>query len=545
METDTRSSRPQPFLTKTMVSNGYLSYNHPSTSERGLVHIPRSSGCILSHCDSSGAQMIPMLPNRYRPFPIQGPAVRSLIGSTGFLQDPACGDRISSSSTHNDLSIPRRLFNQSPIIAGSAQCYRDNTHAIPGAGSHSQCSKVIIGAAPNNTIHRCSSRLYDRACIITDGKVLDDAGFDPDLAHQSNGSHTTVPTAYGTHGLHNICSQTRKVTFSMPSTLDGTNLSPQCTRCPQDNNGSHPGQEITSLVDKSRQSIVGRTLSLPSAVGAVDNRCITHRMGRTPRPRTSTRPMVTRRIVDAHQLPEAQGSVQSMSTLPSHHSGTSHTSPYGQYDNRLLRKQAGWGQVPLLVRRSGTSMEHVQSPQHLFNRRISPGPPQCNGRRPQQAFFSQSRMGVTSHSALGDISTMGISASRPLCHFSQCEMSSVLLESGNWAKFKRRHFPIQLGMSPTIRISTHTPDSQGSGDNYSRKGHSNPNSPRLAHVVSIPPSHVDTSSVSSTNSARSALAKSPLPSPPQVDHLTLTAWYLVGSDSQKYYAHCQAHFTKQ
>ena len=149
METYTRSEQSEFLPQGGEIQNGDTGNHQDIPPTRGVGHLNRLQGRLLSHTDTGTIQEIPEIPCPVSDVPIQSLAFRSVHGTLGVHCSSKGGQTDGLKHGYKDPSIPRRLVGESQIPPGLSPAYSGSSKIMSKTRLDSEFGKVGAGAQTN------------------------------------------------------------------------------------------------------------------------------------------------------------------------------------------------------------------------------------------------------------------------------------------------------------------------------------------------------------------------------------------------------------
>ena len=187
-----------------------------------------------------------------------------------------------------------------------------------------------------------------------------------------------------------------------------------------------------------------------------------------------------------HQCVRNEGSLVSSAGFCNSYQGSFGVAGNGQHHCGSLHKQTGGDSFPDLVQPSSGSCRVVCKEQGPFEGQVSARPPECLSRLPIEKRGSCSdRMVAQSESGVSDISCLGQSTHRSVCHTSEQETSSICISCSRAGGICHRCTESQLGRNVGICVSSISSYSDMPQENSDRGMFSMPSSSSLGRTSMV------------------------------------------------------------
>ncbi len=189
-ETHSGSASPEPFPLQREVQDADDEVNHVSDSRRGLVCHYRPKGCFFSHAGRSATQEVPLVCLWREGLPIQGPSLRSGLGTENVHEVHGCCTGPFEVPGHSCAELFGRLAHSGSLQGAgeSSQGYRSPPHSFswPQNERQEECSFPLsancvlggsfgfrsdadpFGSCPGFQFHSMSSPLQARPSCLSE-----------------------------------------------------------------------------------------------------------------------------------------------------------------------------------------------------------------------------------------------------------------------------------------------------------------------------------------------------------------------------------------
>ena len=464
VETYTGSEQTQSFSQGGEIQNGNPG-NHPDfPPTRGMGHLNRFQGRLLSHTHTPEVSKISQISCPGPDLPVQSTSLWPLNSSYGVHCNSQGSEADGYKQGYKNPPVPRRLVGESQLPPPLPSTYPKAGPDLSGTGLVGECRKIRTRTQAGLRICRLSIRPPVRTGPTYSGPVASPSREDTDSPVTSGLSGPAVHVLDRPVNSHRKASPFRSTTYEAHTVapqkqLEGTRISGE----------SYSIAQITApplkVVAGGRQCATGSTITPLKACSANFYRRIKRRLGRSFKRTHCKRPLVTAGKQVTHKLSRTKSSVPSLKRIPGPLCKQYSTSGHRQYNSGGLHKQRGRHEVrPTLC----LTMENpdlvyqetrdTESPTHS-------GSAERGGRQAVQIRTDHSNRVVPPSAGIrSNMLQVAPTSNRPLCHQIQQQATSLCVTlSGSHGLSSGCTQPTMGGSGP-LCLPPNSHIGQGSGE---------------------------------------------------------------------------------
>ena len=486
MATSDRPVSSESVCSVSSFQNGDIEFNQVGTSERRLGNKSGSPRCIFSYRHSPSITSLSSVCFQREGLPVPSLTLWPECQPMRVYSDFKNSTQAREAPRYSGTRLPGRLATtfclRNPIMASQQKASEDYS----GPRLHSQLGEVRTSSSPGflfpgGQIQASSSSyrpISGQHCLYSTG------------SSQACESQTSLSTSIilhsGSNGVNGQSSTTRE-SFQEISSV-GTQREVVSKACLV---GQHYfSRTVVCLGSRSldRYGLSDIHVSPSSSFSSTPS---LHRfelggLGDSYGQLHGLRLLVHNREGATHQCVRNEGGLVSSAGFCSSYQGSLGVASNGQHHCGSLHKQTGGDSFPDLVQLSSGSCRVVCKEQGPFESQVSTRAPECLSGLPVEERGSCSdRMVAQSKSGVSDISYLGQSTHRSVCHTSEQETSSICISCSGTGGICHRCTESQLGRNVGIRISSFSSYSDMPQKNSDRGMSSMPGSSSLGRTSMV------------------------------------------------------------
>ena len=486
MATSDRPVSSESVCSVSSFQNGDIEFNQVGTSERRLGNESGSPRCIFSYRHSPSITSLSSVCFQREGLPVPSLTLWPECQPMRVYSDFKNSTQAREAPRYSGTRLPGRLATtfclRNPIMASQQKASEDYS----GPRLHSQLGEVRTSSSPGflfpgGQIQASSSSyrpISGQHCLYSTG------------SSQASGSQTSLSTSIilhsGSNGVNGQSSTTRE-SFQEISSV-GTQREVVSKACLV---GQHYSSRTVVCLGSRSLDRYGLSDIHVSPSSSFSSTPSLHRfelggLGDSYGQSHGLRLLVHNREGATHQCVRNEGGLVSSAGFCSSYQGSLGVASNGQHHCGSLHKQTGGDSFPDLVQLSSGSCRVVCKEQGPFESQVSTRAPECLSGLPVEERGSCSdRMVAQSKSGVSDISYLGQSTHRSVCHTSEQETSSICISCSGTGGICHRCTESQLGRNVGIRISSFSSYSDMPQKNSDRGMSSMPGSSSLGRTSMV------------------------------------------------------------
>ena len=425
-KTSNKLATTQPVSQETTLQNGHNVQSLETSEEGRLGMLSRFTRCIFTHSNISQSSKISKICNRRESVPIQSSMLWPNKCSTSIYKSSISSSGISQEIGYKNSSVSRRLANcqskEKPVNSKS----RDHHKSPDFTRLYNKCRKIRYDSHSDNNLHRGSFQIRQGKSLSHSRKVTE-----PETSNSvvDEGSNIST-TLFENIGINSIMSRTnpkQSLIHASHSNASITNLESQQNESKLSNSMHPRSKNALSMVVVQSEHHERTSFCSHSDNSNVDNRRLNDRMGGSHGRTDRSRSLVRRSEKISHKQSGIRSSVSDSSKISPYDQEQECSDKIRQYDCSPISEQTGRDKVNDPLQSNMESVELGSEKQHNINSSPHCRGGQCSSRQTQQTQCQIHRVVIECGDSSQNISQVGDSNNRSVCHDSESQMPSVLL----------------------------------------------------------------------------------------------------------------------
>ncbi|XP_078249919.1 uncharacterized protein LOC144589350 [Pogona vitticeps] len=363
----------------------------------------------------------------------------------------SCGG-LPQTQRHSRIPIHRRLVSRLSIQAQGLQRYQVHPTPPQRLRTHSKSQEITPFSIQGGTLHWCQDRCTEGAHLSSTSTNTQDSHRHPEVSPRSFSIGETCPTSSRADVLHDFRGLPRssKTQVLTDMAVNPFQSSPGSSR--EEAAGIKGVSTTAPVVGFPPTSAGGSSIPPSTAHGSDYHGCEPHGLGSALRPPSCPRSMVSSGKVVSYQSPRDSSSLQSNESLFSPSTRPWCSSSHRQHHGHVLYQQARGHSLSISAVSHGHSLGMVLPEPHIPSSSSSIHGGQFSCRPAQSSSRPDARMGAGHVGVQPTLSTLGQTSDRPFCLASECEMSSLRIQSGVRPQLTGRRLHAILEAGPALRL---------------------------------------------------------------------------------------------
>ena len=384
METDLRSEQTKPLSQGGEIQNGNTGNHQDLPPIRGVGHLDRFQGRLLSYPHTGTIQEISQVPCRRSDISVQSSALWPVHSSLGVHSGSQRGQTDGYTQGYKNPPVPRRLVGEGQIPPSLSPAYTGTSADLPKLRVASESGEIRTGTQTGFQLRRLPVRPPGRSGPTHYGQVAKSSGQD---------TSPLIPTfmsGQGFHVLDRIANSHRKTSSSRSSSHETNSVAfkkqLESTRVTRKENSGAPVLASTLAVVARRRERSHRPTTTPNAACSANiYRRIKRRLGRSFKRAHCKRRLVATGKQIAHKLPRTQGSIPGLKRVPNSLFRQNSTDSHRQHYSSVIHQQGRRLEVGNSMRPSLENSDLVHQESGHLKSQTYPWPVECSSRQAFQA----------------------------------------------------------------------------------------------------------------------------------------------------------------